>query len=192
MASSSGKAKHKKTSVGGGGSGGGGGGGAVTGNAKKVLSAIAAIREKQQIINAPRSKVANMCNIKEKNLPCILSGLKKNGYVEYPDKTTVCITEKGMDHADISMIKIPENNSEAQEELKITHGLKPKECDFINCISDGNIYQRIDVMSKLEIKAKATFAGMMSGLKGKGLIEYPDKHTVQLTDMCVPFGRSSN
>ena len=128
-------------------------------------------------------------DIKEKNLPCILSGLKKNGYVEYPDKSTVRITDEGMEHADIDSIKIPKDNSEAQVEIKTTHNLKPKECAFVDLLSDGQIHRRVDVMETLEIKSKQTLSCMMSGLKGKGFIEYPDKTTVQLTDMCFPFGR---
>ena len=203
---------------------------------KRILSCLALLRRNQKIVNASRKQVAVLADVKEKSLSCLLSGLKKQGLVEYPSKETVKITDAGitniMNDEDpnlkavhrptsakvvaggtaasvagkngsskqgtgaiiaasvVEAAAIPTTNREAQDKIKQSYLRKGKAMSLFDTIRDGQIHNRADVMTKSSISNKQTFSCLLSLMKSMGIVQYPSTTTVQLTDMCFPFGRN--
>ena len=199
---------------------------------KRILSCLALLRQNQKIVNASRKQVAVLSDVREKSLACLLSGLKKQGLVEYPSKETVKITEKGINEvtsnsndstdpnlesvedggtnnsnntggsrrsgtattttvaAAAAAAVIPTSNRIAQDKIKNSYLRKGKAMNLFDTIRDGHIHDRALVMEQSQISNKQTFGCILSVMKSMGIVHYPSTTTVQLTDMCFPFGRN--
>ena len=138
---------------------------------------------------APKERVAVMAKISDATFPSMVSRMVKKGlikYGEYPG--TLVLTEEGMALAEPSD-DIATSNEEVHEGIK--KDLKGKPRQIFEILADGKVHNKEDIMKQINCTNKATFAPLLSReLKKKGLIQYPSKGTVQLSDMCFPFGRN--
>jgi len=172
--------------------GGAGGGGS---SKKKILACLATLR-KRGIVNASRNHVAAMCGVSKKTLANALSIYKSKGWVEYPDKDTVTITDKAMKEAaaeiDDAGGDFPTSNEAIHDEIKQKYLKKGKMCQVFDILADGRAHSKQDVAERIGAKSK-NMANILADMKKIGIVEYPDSKQVQLaTEMCFPFGRPAD
>lgn len=134
-----------------------------------------------------RDQLSKGTGIAAKTVANNLIKLKQKGLVEY-DATTVHLTSKGIEKAG-PLASGPTSNEEIHERLK--KGLKGKQVKLFDLLADGGIHDRNVFAVELDFEdaKKKGFKNLCSALSGKGLVEYPDKQTMTLTDTCFPLGR---
>jgi len=166
---------------------GGGGGGA-----QKVLDWALFYEARQNgDPNVARKVILSVSGVKPSTFTVLLSTMKTKGLIEY-DKEFIRLTEAGRSRADASGAEngnTAMDNDSAQADIKEKHKLgNGKPGLLFDALVDGRVYNRVAIMAQIGCDNKGTFAVMISNLKKKGIITY-DKTTIQLADMCFPFGR---
>ena len=128
-----------------------------------------------------------MTDISKSTFPSLLCRMVKKGLIAYGSESgTLMITDKGLEMADVQ--DIPQSNEEAQEGHK--QKLKGKARRIFEILADGKVHSKEKIMEAIGCQNPATFKPLLSReLKKHGYIEYPSKGTVQLSDLCFPFGR---
>ena len=134
----------------------------------------------------------------------IISKLKtQKGTIEYPEKGCVGLTESGVAFAEESGLtaKAHTTNEEVQEHLKETLLSRKSHLEVFDFLAkDGKPHTQDECAKACTTTYDAnslSFANnIMSKMRSSGLLEDVDKtskikaeRTVQLTDMCFPFGR---
>ena len=92
------------------------------------------------------------------------------------------------------LASIATTNAERQARLKERLKGKKKAIELFELLSDGGVYDRDEIAKTLgyEDKKIKGFVNLICSVKGLGLLEYPDKNSLQLPDVCFPFGRGSS
>lgn len=154
---------------------------------QKVLAAIAELKLRHRLEEAPKKRVAAMAEISSSTFPSLISRMTKKGLVEKGSTSdTITITDMGMEQVD--PIDIPTSNEEVQQKIK--EKLKGKPLRIFEILLDGKPHAKEDIMEAVDCTNPKTFSPLLSRvLKKPGYIEYPSKGTVQLSDDCFPFGR---
>lgn len=156
---------------------------------QKVLAALAELKLRHGLEEAPKKRVASMAGIPSTTFPSLISRMAKNGLVEYGSTPEMMkITDKGMEQVD--PIDIPTSNEEAQERIK--EKLKGKPLRIFEILQDGKPHAKKEIMEAVDCTNPKTFAPLLSReLKKLGYIDYASKGTVQLSELCFPFGRDN-
>jgi hypothetical protein len=155
---------------------------------------------RQHGINKPsRMQVAFFSgygNVKSTGFAKELSSLKKNGYIEYPDKKTASLSETGT--AKAGRFTAPTSNTEFHERIK-NISKEGKTGNVLDQLSDGLAHIRKDVATATGYtnEKSAGFSQALSTMKAVGILVYiyrkdttdSKKTWVQLTDIMFPFGR---
>ena len=118
--------------------------------------------------------------------------MKKKGLVECPSGDTVRLTEKGKDMSDVDdSIPLP-TTAAVHEDIKRNVLRGRKMTEIFDYLADGKTRKKSDLMKVIQYTNKNSFSVLMSQMKcSTGVLEYPDQHSVRLTDMCFPYGRPS-
>ena len=135
----------------------------------------------------PRIRLTQGTGIATKTATNNLAKLKQKGWIDY-DAETVRLTLEGIKAAG-PLANPPTTNGDRHERLK--KSLKGKQVKLFDLLADGSVHDRDTVAQALDfdgMKQKG-FVNLVGALRGQGIVEYPDNKTVQLTDMCFPFGR---
>ena len=139
----------------------------------------------------PRDRLTQGTGLAAKTVVNNLTKLKKQGLIEYPDAQSLRLTTpKGVQAAG-SLAQAPATNAERHERLK--KNLKGKQIALFDLLADGGARDRDDVARALGYENKRTkaFENVKGKLSGQGLLSYPDNQTMQLADLCFPFGREA-
>lgn len=102
--------------------------------------------------------------------------------MEY-DAKAISLTEKGI-QALGALATRPTSNAALHE--MIIKSLKGKQVRMFGILANGETYKKDNVAKQLDYedsKVKA-FVNLIGGMRGKSIVEYPDKNTVRLTDGC--------
>lgn len=134
-----------------------------------------------------RSKLPKMTGLSPKTIANALTKLKKEELIEM-DSKTIRLVEKGKEKVK-ALIIIPKTNLDRHSMLK--QKLKGKELVVFDMMAQGFEMDKTSLAKALGYDDKSTkaFQNLMSSMKGKGILEYPTKETVRLTDFCFPRGR---
>lgn len=169
---------------------GGGNGGKNKKSAKEIILEIAAteLNAGRDVID--RSLLTKGTGLATKTATNNLGKFKNEGLIEYPDPKTFKLTPAGIEACG-SLIKVPKTNAERHEHIK--EKLKKKEVELFELVMDGEVYKKEDLAKKLGYEDKKTkaFVNLIGGMRGGGILDYPDKDTLQLSDTCFPFGRGN-
>ena len=114
--------------------------------------------------------------------------LKKLGYINYPDGKTVELTSKGLEYVGDSM-----NGEELTNEMmhnNIKEILSKAGGRILDAIKDGKVHNKNDVAKRLNYDMNK-LSGYNKDLSKMSTLKFLDKTTttIQLTDICFPFGR---
>lgn len=158
-----------------------------SGGTQKILDFTLFLETRSDNPEVPRKQVQAMAGLKPTTFPVTISNMKKKGLIEY-DKDNIRLTDVGRLKAnpvdDISMM----DNTSAHEEIKSKFKIGGKAAELFDILAqDGQVHERESIIGHVGIK-KNSAAVMLSNLKKNGVIEY-DRTTIQLTDICFPFGR---
>jgi hypothetical protein len=135
-----------------------------------------------------RKRLEIVTGLKKKTIDNTLPQLGRNGWITY-DSKTLQLTAEGVKKVG-SLVSFPQNNAECQARIK--QNLKGKAIELLELLEDGRAHNCGDVAVKLgyDSAKKKSFANLKGSLKGKGFAEYSsDKQSIQLSDVCFPFGR---
>lgn len=110
--------------------------------------------------------------------------------VVHPEDGTVVATDSGHGEAQSSGMVLPTSNREALDKIKNEH-LTPKMKEAFELMIDGQPFVRSDIAKRLGyVSAKeAAFQMLLRRIRDKGFLEFLDKESVQLLDVCFPVGR---
>ena len=128
-----------------------------------------------------RDKLIVLTKLAGKTVMNNLSKLKKEGLIEYSDSKTICLTEAGVEYmGDQCKILTPE---EIRAELM--EGLKGKPLRLYDLLKDGKTYLKDHVAKELDFEGKRQkgFQNLVGKLKSAGMVQYPDKDHISLTDL---------
>jgi hypothetical protein len=164
----------------------------------KILSSMAELRA-LNILTPPRTQVAlfsNYSNTKSMGFAKALSHLKKQGFIEYPGKGIVRLSEEGL--AKAGTVDPPRSTADVHDRIKALFPAQAQK--LFNSLSDGLTHPRDDVKTACGYKNEKSygFAKSLSTLSSLGIVEYPKdpadskKKLVRLTDISFPFGRGGN
>lgn len=155
-----------------------------------------------QIMEPPRIQVAlfaGYSNMKSAGFVKACSQLKKQGIIEYPTKKTIQCSEAGAKK--LPAVDPPVDNAAVQARLRVilkgkSKGkiVSTKTDQLFEVLNDGKVYARqavADALGYTNLKS-AGFVKALSTLSALGLAIYPDKTTVQLTDIAFLYGRPGN
>lgn len=104
-----------------------------------------------------------------------------------PPRDVVWLTPKGQDMA--GEPPEMENNQQAQE--AILNDLTPKMQAVFKMLQDGQprLRSEIAVSLKYASEQEQGFKKLLARIREKGYLEFVDKESVQLPDICFPCGR---
>ena len=155
---------------------------------QRVLNTLAALQQSTGKKEHCKQRVAKMAQITNSTFPSMVSRMAKNGLVAYGSSTgTIMLTEKGSDKAD----PVDVVGSDEEHHEKIKEQLKGKSRAIFEYLADGKIHDKHNVMKAVNCTNPSTFNPLLSrDLKKKGLIHYPAKGKIQLTDECFPCSRA--
>lgn len=156
---------------------------------KKILAALADLKARHGLDEAPKKRIAAMAEVSSSTFPSLISRMAKKGLVEYGSTSDMIkITDEGLEQTE--PIDIPTSNVEAQERIK--EKLKGKPRRIFELLQDGLPREKQDIMEAVDCTNPKTFSPMVSReLKKHGYVEYPTKTSIQLADVCFPFGRAT-
>jgi hypothetical protein len=163
---------------------------AVTGAAAKILNMAAAIKTKTGK-DMKKKLVKALTGIQgDSTIRNALSELKNRDLLEVT-KYSYVVTEKGMDHADLTSVDLDntastnlEHQQQALEPLKL--GAMAK--SIFEVIKDGRVYSKVDILAVLNKDANSTARNAFAELEKKDVIEYIDgKKKVQAAKDLFPF-----
>lgn len=114
--------------------------------------------------------------------------LKKEGWVLYPSKDTVELTEQGLEYVgdvDPSSLSIDEFHENIKEMLPSKQAK-----EIFDMITDGKIHSKKDIIMKLGLDPNK-LSGLEKNLSKMSKLGFLEKNqtTIQLTDKCFPLGR---
>jgi len=114
--------------------------------------------------------------------------LKKEGYLLFPSKDTVELTEQGLEYVgdvDPSSLSIDEFHENIKEMLPSQQAKQ-----IFEMIKDGQVYNKKAIIEELGLDPKklSGFEKNLSKMSSLGFVE-KTKTTIQLTDTCFPLGR---
>jgi hypothetical protein len=116
-----------------------------------------------------------------------LSRAAKKGLLDRSDKRVLDLTDKGREEAgDAPPVK---TNEDAHNKIK--EELSDKMQEAFALMTDGKAHTREELASAMkypDIKHQG-FRKLLDRIKGKGYLDYVDKDTVRLSDVCFPQGR---
>jgi predicted transcriptional regulator len=139
----------------------------------------------------PRSRLTMGTGLATKTVINNLAKLKQKGLIEYPDPKTIKLTQEGV-NAVGTLANLPKTNADRHECIK--KNLKGKHINLFDLLLDGNIHDKNAIANALGYDSQKTkgFVNLIGAMRSQGLVEYPDKQTVKLSDICFPFGRDSS
>ena len=138
----------------------------------------------------PRDRLTKGTGLKPKTVANAITKLKQEELIVC-DPKSLHLTEAGIQKVG-TLANIATTNAERQERLK--EKLKGRKAiELFELLSDGGIYDKDETAKALGYDGKKvkSFMNLIASVKGQGLLEYPDSDSLQLTDMCFPFGRGS-
>ena len=154
---------------------------------QRILDVILSIEMQGKGQDVSRKTVCSLSGVKPSTFAVTISGMKKNGLIEY-NKDTIRLTKKGRSMASYDENESPMDNTQMLDELKRKHKLGGKAGQLFDLLKDGHIHDRSTLPQDIGCDNKNTLAVMLSNVKKTGIITY-DRHTIQLSVMCFPFGR---
>jgi hypothetical protein len=163
----------------------------------KICSALMELRA-LNIPQPPRIQVAlfaGYSNVKSAGFAKALSHLKKKGYIQFPNKKSLLLDASCIDK--LPAVQAPVDNTAVQARLRvILKGKKgkvgsSKTDQIFEELTDGMEHNReaVAVATGYTNLKSAGFAKALGTLSGLGLVIYPDKKSLMLTDICFPYGR---
>jgi len=141
----------------------------------------------------PRELVARRAGYGNAKTPAFKMALKraeKRGHVDLSEKTTVALTDLGYEQVGSSPDQTLPSNEETH--AKIKSELSPKMNIVFDFLQDGQMYSRHSIALSLGYTSEkeAGFKMLMNRIRDKGYLEFVDKISVQLSDVCFPMGRT--
>jgi hypothetical protein len=142
---------------------------------------------------APVELVARTGGYGNAKTPAFKMALKRaatRGHLVVHPDGTVAATDSGHGEAQLSGMVLPTSNREAHEKIMNEH-LTPKMKEAFELMIDGQPFVRSDIAKSLGyVSAKeAAFQMLLRRIRDKGFLEFLDKESVQLSDVCFPVGR---
>lgn len=136
-------------------------------------------------------KLSGYSNLTSAGFHKAKQALLAKGFICYPSKGTVSLTEEGAASLSVPFTP-PTCNAEIQERIKETLK-KNTSIRMFNALCDGKEHDRKKLMVALGYSnpTSAGFAGAIKHLKSLKMIENPSKGTIRLSDAAFPFGRSA-
>lgn len=131
-----------------------------------------------------RDRFVSTCTgLKPKTIQNNLPKLKNQGLIEMNNKT-ISLTTKGLEQVG-DLAHRPTSNAEHQANMLRT--LKNgKQVRMFEMLANGETREKLHVAQQLgydNAKVKA-FQNLIGAMRSQGLVEYPEKTTVRLTDGC--------
>jgi hypothetical protein len=120
----------------------------------------------------------------------MLSCLKKEGMIEFPDKDSMMLTAQGVKASGGQVVE-PLSNFDFHEIIKDM--LPPKHKEAFDFLADGRARERSELAALLSYPNDTTpgFKKTLSQIKKQAFVEYVGRDMVQLSDKAFPFGRPS-
>jgi hypothetical protein len=121
----------------------------------------------------------------------MLSILKKEGFIDFPDKNTMQLTDKGIEETG-GQAPEPLSNEDFHEIIK--EMLQPKHREAFDFLADGRAHERSELAEVLGYDNDGTpgFKKTLSQVKKHAFVEFVGRDMVQLSDKAFPFGRPSH
>jgi hypothetical protein len=118
----------------------------------------------------------------------MLTNLKKEGFVDFPDKNSMQLTDQGL-QASGGDVEEPLSNEDFHEIIK--EMLQPKHKEAFDFLADGLPRERSELAELLGYPNGETpgFKKTLSQIKKQAFVEYVGRDMVQLSDKAFPFGR---
>jgi hypothetical protein len=163
---------------------------------EKLCAIIALVSKLHNGAGAPKEMVAKRSgypNAKHQSFTKALSRQSKNGFLTVKDGTFLYLTESGKELAGQANIDdLPVDNSAQLD--KIEQSLSAKQRDLFVLLRDRTEPIMKDKVAAILGYADAKvqgFSKLVSRVRAQGHLEdAPDnKHAIQLSDLCFPFGR---
>lgn len=141
----------------------------------------------------PRNFVARLADYKSEEQAGFkkqLSNLKREGYLDLSCKSTMRLTDKGMDFVSAEFADAPVDAAEFLDRIR-DFVTTPKYRQAFDLLADGSTLTRAQLAQKLGYPNANTpgFKKMLSSLKRDAFVEYVGKDSVRLSDDAFPFGR---
>jgi hypothetical protein len=163
----------------------------------KICSALMELRA-LSIPQPPRVQVAlfaGYSNVKSAGFAKALSHLKKEGFVEFPNKKSLRLGASCIDK--LPAVQAPVDNTAVQARLRVMlRGKKgkvgsSKTDQIFEELTDGLAHTReaVAMTTGYTNLKSAGFAKALGTLSGLGMITYPDRSSLMLTDISFPYGR---
>ena len=153
--------------------------------ASRVLGACVVLEKRLGRPTVPRQQVVIFACVKSTSELCVLSKLKMEGLILYT-KNTIQLTDDGRSLADHSTIPRDNRTHHAHLKDKFLTGVLTF---LFEAMADGKVHDRLSLCRMMAGLTEEETLDNLSKLKKMGFIEYPDQNSVQLTDVCFPFGR---
>ena len=151
------------------------------GTAKEKILKIVADSYCKEEEKCPRDRIAKLAKLSMKTVQNNATILKNDGLLCYPCKDSVALTELGVKRmGDQCKIMTPE-----EKRAKLVEGLKGKPLRLYELLNDGSTWSKDELALKLGFeqgKKQKGFQNLVGKWKGEGMIEYPSKDDVKLTD----------
>ena len=119
-----------------------------------------------------------------------LAKLKQKGLIEF-DTKTVSLTAKGLEAAGPLAERPTSNTAHHKMILQTLSGKKL--IQMFELLADGQTRSKDEVAKTLGYAdaGQKAFCNVCGALRGKKLAEYPEKHSVRLSDACFVAGRGA-
>lgn len=164
----------------------------------KILGGLAKLYA-AGVTEPKRALLSLVTGYPSKSLLTLMGKLKKKNLLVYPDAHTVRITSEGLSRVPSSATAATGSsgmltNKEIQNRLKSTLNLKFQPTRIFDALVDGKIHNKKELAMSLGLDGSkfASFKTYLSSLGGMGLVIYPTKDSIQLTDLAFPLGRPSS
>lgn len=132
-------------------------------------------------------------NLHSKGYVAAMKKLKTSGFIEYPDKDSVSLTQEGATHAPSTA---PRATTNAEIQARLKNMLKDKAVQVFDILSDGQAHNREEVCYAIGYQHLASkgFVAALKQMKALNILTSPEdnKKMIQLTDIAFPFGRPSS
>ena len=123
----------------------------------------------------------------------MISTMKKQGFIDY-DKDFIRLTELGRSKAKVDPLAMPvmgADNEATMAGIKERFKLGGMKGRLFDLLGDGRVHDRATVTNEIGCDNKCTLAVLLSNMKKREIIAY-DHTTIQLSDLCFPYGRPTN
>jgi hypothetical protein len=152
---------------------------------KRILGCMLSLEGGIGFTEVPRREVFSLAGVAASTFPSVLSKLKKDNLIVYSSSTTIRLTAKGREMADPA--DAPSDNYTVQQNLK-TKYLKGQAGALFDAMMDGTVHDRTVLGNQVGCSI-ATLPSLISKMKKKGIVVTPDPTSIQLADLCFPYGR---